>query len=307
MQVAITGVSGFLGSHLAQVLKERGERTIGVARRPERASWLVCDEIVLRRADLAEPSALAAAFRGADAVIANAALAPGWAKYDDRAFIDANIAGTENTLRAAAQAGVRRVVLVSTVAVYRTRAFRPMTEDHPQVDPGRPRFELSQITTDARYARTKAAAERMAWKLAEELDLELTTVRPGPIYGPRDHKVTARYGRWLDRPLTLAPTAKVPHVHVRDVAQAIVAALCTPAAIGRAYNLGGRAVSPYRILRTWRAIRGGGGLVLPVPTPLAVRFDNALATRDLGFAPRAIDDGLRDCVAWYEARGRTGE
>ena len=242
---------------------------------------------------------LAAAFEGADALIANAALAPGWVKHDDRAFIQANIVGTDNTLRAAHDAGVRRIVLVSSVAVYRTRLRTPMDEDTPKVDPENPRFELSQITTDARYARTKAAAERLAWRLHDELDLQITSVRPGPIYGPRDHKVTARYGRWNDRRITVAPTARVPHVHALDASDAIAACLETPSSIGQAYNLGGTSESIYNILRTWRRIAGGGARLLPLPLPLGVRFDDRRAERELGFSPRPIEDGLTDCVAWY--------
>lgn len=299
VKVAITGVTGFLGSHLAETFHRRGVDVIGVARRPERAEGMESERLTLRRADLADRQALAAAFEGADAVIANAALAPGWVKHDDRDFIQANIVGTDNTLRAAHDAGVRRIVLVSSVAVYRTRLRSPMDEATPQVDPEHPRFELSQFTTDARYARTKAASERLAWRLQDELELKITAVRPGPIYGPRDHKVTARYGRWNDRRLAVAPTARIPHVHALDVADAIAACLETPRSVGRAYNLGGTAESIYHVLRTWRRIAGGGARLIPLPTPVGVRFDDRRAQRELGFAPRPLDQGLVDCVAWY--------
>lgn len=299
MRVAITGVTGFLGSHLAQVLAARGVEVVGVVRDPAKGAWLASERIGLHKADLADPDGLAEAFSGVDAVVANAALAAGWARPSDREFLDANVVGTANTLAAARAAGVRRVVYVSTIAVYQTRVFRPMDEDHRQIDPDRPAFALSNLTTDPRYARTKAAAERAAWAAAAAGDLALTALRPGPIYGPRDGKLTARYGGWMARRVVFAPTAGIPHVHAGDVAAAVAAALETPGAIGQAYNLGGTSVSPYRVLAAWRRHAGGGARVVPVPTPISVRVDDRRAARDLGFAPRPIDDGIAECVAWY--------
>jgi nucleoside-diphosphate-sugar epimerase len=306
MRVAITGATGFLGSHLAQVLAARGVDVVGVVRDPAKGAWLESERIALRKADLADPEALADAFSGVDAVVANAALAAGWARPSDREFLDANVVGTANTLAAARAAGVRRVVYVSTIAVYQTRAFRPMDEDHPQIDPDRPAWALSHLTTDPRYARTKAAAERTAWAAAAEGDLALTALRPGPIYGPRDGKLTARYGRWMARPVAFAPTAGIPHVHAADVARAAAAALETPASIGQAYNLGGASVSPYRVLVAWRRHAGGGARVVPVPTPVSVRVDDRRAARTLGFAPCPIEDGIAGCVAWFGEVGAGG-
>lgn len=299
MRVALTGITGFLGSHIAEGLAERGLGVIGVARTPEKGAWLAGDQVEIRRGDLTDRESLAEAFQGADALIANAALSPGWVRHDDEAFISANILGAENTLWAARQAGIRRVVLVSSVAIYRTRVFAPMAEDATQVDPDKPRFELSHLVTDSRYAHTKAAAERLAWARAEAHDLALTVLRPGPIYGPRDHKLTARYGQWNDRKLTLAPTARIPHVHAADVAQVIANALETPSSEGRAYNVVGPTESVYGVLRTWRSITGSGARLVPVPVPLGVRFDDSRARRELGFSPRTLEQGLEGCVAWY--------
>jgi dihydroflavonol-4-reductase len=303
MRVAITGVTGFLGSHLAAVLAARGIHVVGVARAPEKAAWLAAEGVEIRRGDLLDPEGLAASFAGVDALVANAALAAGWKRPQDAEYVDANVVGTRNTMAAAAAAGVRRVVMISTVAIYQTSPLRPMNEDHPQIDPDRPGFALSQVVTDARYARTKATAERLAWALAAEHGLDLTTIRPGPIYGPRDDKLTARYGAWMRRRVMFAPTAGIPHVHAGDVAALVAAALETPASGGRAYNVGGETVSPYRALSIWRRHAGSGARLVPVPVPLSVRVDDARARRELGFAPRPIDDGIAECVRWFNAAG----
>jgi len=295
--VAVTGATGFLGGHIAEELVSRGAEVIGVVRSPEKGAWLVGPQVRFRRADLADPGSLVEAFADVDAVVANAALSPGWQKHDEAAFVAANVLGTVNTLRAAAQAGAQRVVKISTVAVYRTRLHVRVGEDGELIDPDRRTLDLNRLTTDPQYSRTKAAAEREAWTLADELGLSLTALRPGPIYGPRDAKLTARYGRWMSSRVRLAPTAEVPHVHGRDVAGAVGGALANPASGGRAYNVTASSVSIFRLLSTWKRLAGTGPMLIPIPVPIRVRFDDSAARRDLGFTPRSLEDGIRDVIA----------
>lgn len=273
--VAVTGATGFVGSHLVEAL---GAVAVPVSRRAVPGG---------RVADLADPAALAQAFRGTDAVIANAALSPGWAAADEAAFRAANVEGTENTLRAAAAAGVRRVVLVSTVAVYRTRLGVPLAEDAAQIDPDGLHLDWSRVTTRSGYARTKALAERRAWALAGELGLALTVVRPGPIVGPRDPKLTARLVRWAEGRFRPVPTVRLPLVHVGDVALAVVAALGVRVAEGRAYNLAGPPVALCQVVRAL------GGRPWPLPVPVTIAYDCRAAERDLGFRPRDVAEAVR--------------
>ena len=94
----------------------------------------------------------------------------------------------------------------------------------------------------------------------------------------------------------------MPHVHAADVASAAAAALHTEASIGRAYNLAGEPVSPFRVLRAWKRHQGHGAVVVPVPIPAWIDFDDTAARRDLGFQPRSIEEGLEDTVAWWRER-----
>ncbi len=295
--IAVTGATGFLGSHITEELVERGATVIGVVRSPHKGAFLEGPQVSFRKADLADPDSLRLAFEGVDAVVANAALAAGWQQHTESEFIEANIGGTVNTLNAAADAGVTRVVYISSVAVYRTRLFHSVAEDGQQINPDKPSFDLNRLTTDPMYSRTKAAAEQRAWKLADERGLQLTTLRPGPIYGPRDTKLTARYARWMTSRVRLAPTVRIPHVHGRDVAVAVGGALVNASAIGRAYNLAADAVSVYELLKTWKRLSGEGPVLVPVPVPLGVRFDDQAARRDLGFVPRSLEAGVRDVIA----------
>lgn len=300
--VAVTGATGFLGSHLAQELARQGARVVGVVRTPAKGAWLEDVGVSFRAADLADLRSLTAAFDGANCVVANAALSPGRRLHDESAFVETNVRGTENTLRAASEAGVKRVILISTVAVYRTRLFHSVREDGELLDPERPRFDINQLTTNKLYSRTKALAERRAWELAASLDLQLTALRPGPIYGPRDGKMTARYATWMESAVRFVPTVRIPHVHAGDVAVAVAGAVQNVASAGRAFNVTGEPVSLYRVLATWKRLAGRGPLLIPIPVPLQVRFDDSAARETLGFAPRSIEDGILDVL-----RSRAGD
>lgn len=290
MRVAITGATGFLGRHLVRELTAAGHHVVGVVRDPGRAGDLGVD---LARADLTDVPALTDAFAGCDAVIANAALSPGWKKPSAAQYEEANVNGARSHLDAARDAGIRRVVWISTVAVYRTSVRRALAEDAERIDPENPRFDWNHLTTDPGYTRSKAIAERLAWARAATDGLALTALRPGPIYGPGDPKLTARYARMLRWPVAPAPTARLPHVHAADVALAAVGALGNPDSAGRAYNVTGAPISPAAFLRLWRDAQGGRARILPIPVPIRVAFDDSAARRDLGWTPRSVADAVR--------------
>lgn len=294
MIVAVTGASGFLGTHLAEVLRARGHVVRGVVRTPGKADSSTCDQWAT--ADISHVDALTDAFRGVDAIVANAALATREAAPYS-AFLEANVAGVEQVFTAAIRAGVPRIVLVSSVAVHRLLRFGLHDQSAPLLTNVRLKLSLNFLTTNWRYALSKAEGERRAWELAAQAGLQLTVVRPGPIYGPRDHKLTANYRRLLDRRWLALPTTRAPHVHAGDVAAAIAAALERPNTAGKAYLLGGPSVSPYEVLTTWRELAGRGPTLVPIPLPVRIAFDDGPAIRELGISVRSMRDGLTDVIA----------
>lgn len=296
MRVGITGATGFLGSHHAEAWLDAGHDVAGIVRTPSKGAWLTQRGAVMRKADLLDQESLVQAFSGLDVLVANAAVAPGHRQVDVDNLRHTNIQGTRNTLEAAATAGVTRVIYISSVSVYRTRLLRAVREDGDRIDPEEPGFDWNQLTTNRAYSRSKAAAEQLAWRLAHELGLDLTVLRPGPIYGPRDGDLTARYLGQIDRTIFFAPIVRAPHVHARDVAEAALAATHHAVSIGRAYNVTGACVSPFDVLRTLRRLRGGGALLVPVGLPLWVDFDDTAAQRDLGLRFRSLEEGLRSVL-----------
>lgn len=297
MRLAITGANGFLGSHLVDQALARGHEVLGVCRRPEAQPARA--GVAWRHGDLGDPASLARAFAGADAVVANAALAPGTAGGTAEAYAVANVRGARHQVEQAAAVGCERVVYISSVAVYRTSLWRRLDEAGPRRDPDHPAFDWSRFTTDPGYAESKARAERGAWQAAATTGVRLTALRPGPIYGPRDRKITARYLAMIER--GVAPTVRVPHAHAADIARAAVVAAERPSTAGRAYNTTGASVP------VWRAVRAlaralDRGRVWPLPVPLGARFDDRAARRDLGFMPRSVEEGMAEVGRWWRAQ-----
>jgi dihydroflavonol-4-reductase len=290
-RIAVTGATGFLGRYVVEVLLGRGAHVVGAVRSPDRVPALVARGVEMRRADLGNPVELEGAFRGMDAIVSNAALfSLSNRRWQDHA--QTNVDGTRNVLTAAALAGVKRVIHVSSVAVYRDGGAR-VREDAAQHD------ERSAKLPWTVYSISKALSEQLAWKLAAELGIELTAVRPCIIYGAHDPNFTPLL-RWLVwPPLTIVPAfAGMPFVYAGDVAEAIARCLERPTSIGKAYNVTGDDASIWQLVEAWREAGGSVPWVrLPLPLPVTRGFDHALATRELGWQNRPLVEGLRETMA----------
>lgn len=290
--IAVTGATGFLGRYLVDTLLARGARVIGVVRNPDRVPALRDRGVELRRADLADRDRLEAGFRGADAVVSNAALLSlrnqRWADY-----LQTNVEGTVNVCEAAAAAGVRRILHVSSVSVYRGRRQRVIDEDHVQYGPEVPPRRLNV------YSLSKALAEQAAIRLAREQHLDLTVLRPGAIYGAFDGNFMPVFHAFVRPKLTLYPAYfRLPLVYAGDVAEAVALALEKPASVGRAYNITGEDRSAWDFARAWKQAGGRSPwLMLPIPFPCGKVYDTARALTDLGWRARPYLDGLRETLA----------
>jgi nucleoside-diphosphate-sugar epimerase len=286
--IAITGATGFLGSHIALELLDRGAKVRGVVRSPEKGAGLAERGVDFVAADLMDVNALTEAFSGVDAVVSNAALfTMKRASWED--FYKPNKVGTENVYTALRDAKVKRVVQVSTIGVYKPKLFSVTREDSPKLTERDRKLNWN-------YAVTKAMSEEIAWDLAKEYGLDLSVVRPGPIYGPRDRNMVPIFARLMRWPVMLAPTFGLPAVHAADVALAILGSLENDDSIGQAYNAAGPPVSIAQFMRTWKQVAGQGPALIPVWTPLKMRIDTTAAERDLGFQNRPLELGLADTL-----------
>ena len=242
MRVFISGATGLVGSHVAALLRARGDGVVALVREQSETGFLREIGAELVRGDVGTAAvALAEAIRGCDAVVHAAALVYGGASADDMHRV--NVGGTEAVLAAARLAGVPRVLHVSSIAVYGV-IREPVAEDDWTVD---------RVSARNAYARSKREAELAAWRAHERGDARVTTVRPGVVYGERDRLATrifARIARMPVLPLPGGGRTTLPVVYAGNVARGIVAALDSERTAGRAYNLSGDAGLTARLLFT---------------------------------------------------------
>jgi len=230
-QILVTGATGAVGPRVVASLVEAGYRIRTISLDPPPAG-LWPEGVETRIGDITNPSVIRAAMQGIDVVIHLAALLhvvnppPSLQAEYERI----NVGGTASVVEAARQAGVGRLVLFSTIAVYGGSAGKILTEDSPP----RP---------DSFYAETKLAAERivLAAKRADGGSIG-TALRLGAVYGSR---IKGNYRRLL---IALARGRFVPIgsgsnrrtlVYDKDVGRAAVLAAVHPDAAGRIFNVTG--------------------------------------------------------------------
>jgi nucleoside-diphosphate-sugar epimerase len=163
--IALTGATGFIGWHLMSELSKRGYKVRALLRRPAPFA-LQCDSAVI--GDLARPQNLAAAFLDVDAVVHSAGIAHAVSGIPADDYRTINTEGTVALAQAAARAGSRRFVFLSSI-----RAQAGPSSDITLTEDCEPR------PTD-NYGRSKLAAEQ---KLAK-LDHDWVSLRPVLVYGP---------------------------------------------------------------------------------------------------------------------------
>lgn len=265
MAALVTGASGFVGRHLVQTLVEHGQQVRALSRTPL---------VDVRRAgaeglsaDVNDEAALVAAMAGVATVYHAAGVVPA---RGSAAMWETNVGGTCKVALASVRAGVRRLVLVSSVAAYRPPLDDVVSESAP--------------TGGANlYGRSKTEAEAGALRICRHA-LELVIVRPCQVYGPGD---TSGYTRRL---LRLAALPLLPIVgwsgrafsliHVRDVVAALHAAGEVGAADGAVLNIAPDArVNLPELARIQASLQcRRAGLRLPLP---AVALRTALSLRSL--------------------------
>lgn len=215
--IAVTGASGFLGSHICDELLERGHQVRAAHRATSNLRWLKDKPLELCQADLAEPADADALLHGCTGIIHCA----GVVMADEATYQRVNVDATRAMLEAAARAGtVQTFVLISSLAAGGPAGLR------------RPRDESMPSEPITGYGRSKLAAEALL--AGQGWPFRTVVLRPPSLYGPRDREFgpllkaanrgwTARLGKRMQG-LSL--------VHGRDGAGAACALLDTDGVTG---------------------------------------------------------------------------
>ena len=298
MRLAVTGGTGFVGSHLIELAVSEGHQVNALTRRPQppRANVTWVDGA------LDVPQSLAALCAGCDAVVHIAGVING--SPDE--FHQGNVVGTDNMIGAATAAGISRFIHISSLSAR-----------EPQL---------------SAYGRSKLESEEPV--IASGHDW--TIIRPAAIYGPRDRLLLDLFRFARRGVLPLPPGGRMSVIHVRDLCQLMLACLDSDLGLGRTFEPDDGREGGWPFVEFAHALgRAVHRRVLPLPLPkpllLAgvwidrlIRGDKAQLTRDrvnyfchpdwaaspharppatLWIAQTPTEQGLADTARWYEAEG----
>lgn len=180
-KILVTGADGFIGSHLVELLINKGYdvKTFCYYNSFNSWGWLdsfskeKLDKVEIFTGDIRDPNGVRTAMEDVDIVFHLAALIGiPFSYHSPDSYIDTNIKGTLNVLQAARDLNLERVLVTSTSEVYGTAQFVPITEEHPKQG-------------QSPYSATKIGADRIAESFFRSFDLPVTIVRPFNTYGPR--------------------------------------------------------------------------------------------------------------------------
>lgn len=320
----VTGANGFVGSHLTDLLLERGWDVRCLVRRTSDLRWLPVDRVGIHYGEVTDAASLRGAFEGVEVVFHVAGVTRA---RDEERYLRVNAGGTRNVVERARREApdLKRLLLVSSLA-----AGGPAPAD-------RPRAESDPDAPVSAYGRSKKQGEEVLRETAG--DLPWTIVRPPAVYGTRDYGflILARMVSkgWVVR--FLGHTQPVSVVHISDLVRGIVDAAASAASVRGTYYLNHPEITTWtEIGRLMARALGNRARDLIVPWPLiplvgkvtrafsritgrpnpipedrladlmarAWTCDPALAARDFGFrAEIGIARGVPEVMTWFRKEG----
>ena len=178
-RVLVTGADGFIGSHLTELLLDKGYEVQALAQYNSFNYWGWLEDIPNNRnltiisGDIRDPHFCKELVKGVDIIFHLAALiAIPYSYIAPDSYVDTNVKGTLNICQAAKENGNIRVIHTSTSEVYGTAQYVPIDEKHPK-------------QAQSPYSASKISADAMAMSFYNAFELPVTIVRPFNTYGPR--------------------------------------------------------------------------------------------------------------------------
>ena len=325
--VLVTGANGHVGYTLTKILVERGYNVRASVRNkndPKLVSHLDSLDIELVEMDLMDPESIESAMQNIEGLFQVAAVYQSWAKNPDEDIINPSIIGGINALKAANNAGIKKVVFTSsTAAVGRSGPNgKALNENDWNLKSKHP------------YSYAKTEAERRAWEYAKEVNMNLVVINPTAVIGPYFHRHTPStilFDKLLKGELRVLPPQTFGYVDVRDVALGHVKAyennnaegrhiLCTKCLDGFELMDLIQELEPelklpnkiapmwqMQIFARWQATRALFGYT-PLISPETVKeymgkitnYDSSKAKNVLGWNPMELKDSLRDTLSWIK-------
>lgn len=307
-RVLVTGAGGFIGSHLTEMLVEKGARVQALIKYNSRNDWgqlealpqTVQDHLETVVGDITDPFFVRKAVQGCDVVFHLAALIGiPYSYVAPQHYVQVNVQGTLNVLEACRAEGIEKLVHTSTSETYGTARYTPIDEAHP-------------LQGQSPYSASKIAADKMAESYYLSFGLPVTTIRPFNAFGPRQSaraiiptiiSQALRYEQ-TGEPIKLGSLSPVrDFTFVRDTAQGFIRMAECEDNLGEVVNIGsGQAQTIGDTLKLILEIMGNPNLpviqdeqrIRPEKSEVGLLLaDNQKAARLLSWAPRySFRDGL---------------
>ena len=239
-KILVTGADGFIGSHLAETLVERGFSVRAFVYYNSFNSWgwldsaapQIKNNLDVFAGDIRDPHGVKKAMTGCDTVLHLAALVGiPYSYHSPDSYVDTNIKGTLNILQAAKELGVLKIVHTSTSEVYGTARFVPITEEHP-------------LQGQSPYSASKIGADALALSFNRSFGTPVCVLRPFNTYGPRQ-SARAVIPTVITQIANGAKKIKLGALHptrdftfVKDTVQAFITAAQSDKGVGEVINVG---------------------------------------------------------------------
>lgn len=311
--VAVTGAEGFIGSHLVELLVERGHRVRAMVQYNSFASWGwletlpagVLDQVDVVLGDVRDPGSALDLVQGAEAVYHLAALiAIPYSYRAPHSYVETNVMGTLNVLEAVRRERTPRMVHTSTSETYGTARSVPISEAHP-------------LQAQSPYAASKAGADKLAESYHLSFDVPVATLRPFNTFGPRQ-SARAFIPAVISQLATGASVVKVgaldptrDFTFVKDTAAAFVAVGTAPAeqVVGEVLNAGtGGEISMGALAAEIASSMGSAAEFVseqqrqrPAKSEvMRLVCDSTKLRERTGWAPQhTLADGLKHTIEWF--------
>jgi UDP-glucuronate 4-epimerase len=310
MRILVTGAAGFIGSHLARRLLDRGDQVVGIDNlnayydpklKEARLARLKHPSFRAVRGDIADRPTMETLFNeGKYDVIVNLAAQAGvrYSLENPYAYIDANVTGFLNILEGVRHHGTGHLVYASTSSVYGTNKTLPFSESQ-RTD-----------TPVSLYAATKKANEVMAHSYAHLFGFPATGLRFFTVYGPwgRPDMALFKFTRGIIAgeaiPVFNEGRMVRDFTYVDDIVEGIVRVIDRPDGY-RIFNIGNN--QRVELMTYIRAIESALGMkakldLLPMQAGdvEATEADTTALSAATGFKPDTpVEEGIRRFVAWY--------
>ena len=308
-KILITGADGFIGSHLTELLLDKGYRVRALAYYNSFNNWGWLEEITSNpdlevvTGDIRDQNFIRKIMIDVKTVYHLAALiAIPYSYIAPDSYVDTNIKGTLNICQVARDIGGIRVLSTSTSEVYGTAQYVPIDEKHPK-QPQSP------------YSATKIAADAIAMSFYNAFGLPVTIVRPFNTYGPRQSAraviptIITQLAQGIQQVKLGDLTPTRDFNYVKDICRGFLAIAGCDKTVGKEINIASNSeISMSEIFELIKRLMESEAVSIsdiqrqrpPNSEVYRLYGDNSLITSLTDWSPiYSIEEGLRETIKWF--------